>query len=131
MCDKTIESFARENYVIKFHSKEQFKRDFRILFSIRKMIRRFIKTGDINIRLLINHIIILTNVFGITPTNILLDNVFIDNKEGWAAIKSVLIFLDRFNLDGDFSNPCPVMKMELKLMEEIRQFNSKKEDHYQ
>lgn len=74
-----------------FFNDVEFKKDLYNLYIIRKMIRRFLKSGNINEKLLLNNVIIAINVFGITITN----NIFelILSRDEFAVIKSALLFL--------------------------------------
>ena len=44
---------------------EEFKQDFNRLVSLKKLFGRYQKTGELRTRLILNHIIILYNVFGV------------------------------------------------------------------
>ncbi len=74
-----------------FFNDVEFKKDLYNLYIIRKMIRRFLRSGNINEKLLLNNIIIAINVFGIEITN----NIFelILSKDEFSVIKSALLFL--------------------------------------
>jgi hypothetical protein len=69
-----------------------FNEDIARIHMVRKLIRKFISTGDINEKLVLNHIIILYNGFGEFTLNIL---YFIFTKEEYKYINSFLIFLNR------------------------------------
>ena len=75
-----------------FFNDVEFKKDIYNLFTIRKMINRFLKTGNINEKLLLNNIIIAINVFGISQINVIFDAIL--NDEEFGVIKSILKFLN-------------------------------------
>lgn len=82
----------------KFFNENEFKKDVYALFIIKKMINKFIRTGIINDKLLINNIIISYNVFD----NKIIDlfKIIMQTKE-MEIIKSFLLFLDLYDQDDD------------------------------
>lgn len=93
---KVIEIATEDYQKNGFFDELEFKKDIYNLFIIRKMISRFLKTGNINEKLLINNIIILINVFGVERANRLLRTVLSDNE--FSVAKSILVFLDCYIL---------------------------------
>lgn len=89
--DEIIRLAGDVYYKNGFFNDVEFKKDLYNLFIIRKMIKRFLKTGNINEKLLLNNIIIAINVFGIIQINILFEMIL--TKEEFGVIKSALIFL--------------------------------------
>ena len=59
---------------------------------------KYIKPGEVKIHLLLNHVIIVYNVFGDAATPLLF---FKMDKEYWSIIKSIMIFLDRYPKDNE------------------------------
>lgn len=84
----------------KFFNENEFKKDVYALFIIKKMINKFIRTGIINDKLLINNIIISYNVFD----NKIIDlfKIIMQTKE-MEIIKSFLLFLDLYDQDDDIN----------------------------
>lgn len=108
MQKNAIEEIARENYDKDgFFNHIEFKRDLRIIFIIKKMVNRFIKTGIVSDKLLVNNVIIVCNSFGVTKANILLRAILPDKH--WAVVKSILIFLSSWNHTEDEVVPDRVM----------------------
>ena len=89
--DEIIRLAGDVYYKNGFFNDVEFKKDLYNLFIIRKMINRFLKTGNINEKLLLNNIIIAINVFGIIQTNSLFELIL--TKEEFSVIKSALMFL--------------------------------------
>jgi hypothetical protein len=64
-------------YAMKYYDNphcqdiEEFEEDLKRFQYIRKLFNRFIRDGDLRERLLLNHITIIYNVFGIQATNML------------------------------------------------------------
>ena len=55
----------------QFHSISEFENDLNRSMSIQKLFYRYVKYGELKERLILNHIIIMYNVFGIHATDIL------------------------------------------------------------
>lgn len=96
-------------------NRKKFKSDIYTFFVIRKMVIRFLKKGEINEKLLINNIIITLNVFGISQVNRILR--IITNDEEFSIIKTILIFLNSYNLKGDHCRQNPIIK---DILEDIK-----------
>ena len=90
--DEIIRLASDVYYKNGFFNDVEFKKDLYNLFIIRKMINRFLKTGNINEKLLLNNIIIAINVFGIMRINLLFELIL--TREEFGVIKSALLFLN-------------------------------------
>jgi hypothetical protein len=112
-----LEKFAREHYDNPHCAGEdEFQEDFQRLKCIKKNINRYLMCGEISERLLLNHIVILFNVFGIEPTKTMLDEKMDDDH--WPILKACLLFLG-YTTEGEYSqvelDPVIVSKLrELK-----------------
>ena len=63
-----VNKILRSNYKISCYEEDEFLDDFVRFKYIKKVITRYLQTGDVNGRLLINYVILLTNVFGVPCT---------------------------------------------------------------
>ena len=88
------------NYAMKHYdnpeckSVDEFQEDLTRTKYIKRLFRKYKTSGDLKERLLLNHIIIFYNVFGIeAATNILFFKI---EKEFWPLLKTFLVFLDLF-----------------------------------
>ena len=104
MIDKTeLIRLASEVYSKNdFFNDVEFKRDLYNLFIIRKMIIRFLRSGNINEKLLLNNTIVAINVFGIIRTNLLFELLLSD--EEFSVMKSILTFLGCYKLNADIES---------------------------
>lgn len=59
---------------------------------IKRLLRKYNQTGEVQERLVLNHLIILYNVFGIEPANKML--FFRLEKELWSPLKTFLVYLN-------------------------------------
>jgi len=72
-------------------STEEFYNDLNRIKYIKRLLNRYLATGEISERLLLNHIIVFYNVFGVIPATKLLA-VKLEYKY-WSVIKTFLVFL--------------------------------------
>lgn len=73
-------------------TKEDFYDDLAKFKYIKKLLRRYVKTGDLKIELLINHFVIVFNVFNEAALPLLFFKI---EKELWPPLKTILLFLNR------------------------------------
>ena len=66
-----------------------YKRQFKYL---KRLLRKYIQTGEIQERLVLNHLIIIYNVFGIEAANKMA--FYRIEDELWPALKTFLIYLN-------------------------------------
>ena len=85
-------------FAIKFYdnpqavTKEDFEDDLKRIKYIKRLLKRYKNTGVLKTHLILNHLIVLFNVFNDATVPLLLYNL---EKDLWPAIKSFLIFLNR------------------------------------
>jgi hypothetical protein len=82
-----------------------FEEDIKKFKYIKRLFRRFETTGELKKHLILNHIILLYNVFGDAATPLLFYKIE-DNY--WPVMKAFLLFLDRLppSLNKDVNNDC-------------------------
>jgi hypothetical protein len=86
-------------FAIKFYDNPQavtmddFETDLKRIRYIKRLLKRYKNTGELKIHLILNHLIILFNVFNDAAVPLLFYNL---DSELWAALKSFLLFLNRF-----------------------------------
>ena len=84
--------FAQQNYDNPTLQKEQeFYDDIKRFKYLKRLFRKYKITGNIKVRLAVNHIIVLQNVFGVEAACILL--LYKLDKSYWGSLKSVLNYL--------------------------------------
>ena len=85
--------FAQHHYVNPTLQKEQeFYDDIKRFKYLKRLFRKYKATENIKIRLVLNHVIVLANVFGVEAACILL--LYKVEKMYWSYLKSVLVYLD-------------------------------------
>ena len=85
--------FAIKNYENPHAvTKEDFDRDLNHFKYIKRLLRKYKKEGDLKTHLLLNHFIILYNIFGEAATPMLFFKV---EDELWSCVKTFLLFLNK------------------------------------
>lgn len=85
-------------FAIKFYNnpqavtKEDFEDDLKRIKYIKRLLKKYKNTGVLKTHLILNHLIVLFNVFDDAAVPLLFYNLETDL---WPSIKSFLVFLDR------------------------------------
>jgi hypothetical protein len=96
-----FDNLNEDNYLlfaIKFYdnpqslTKEDFESDLKRIRYIKRLLKKYKLTGELKTHLILNHLIILFNVFNDAAVPLLFYNL---EKDLWPTIKSFLIFLNR------------------------------------
>ena len=74
-------------------TKEDFEKDLNHFKYIKRLLKRYKNTGVLKTHLLLNHFIILYNIFGEAATPMLFFKI---DEELWSYMKTFIIFLNRF-----------------------------------
>ena len=89
---ETIDIFAKRHYDSPGAGKEEFEDDMKRFKYLKRLFRKSESSKEFKARLIINHIIILANVFGIDAASTLL--FFKIDKQHWSLLKTILILLN-------------------------------------
>jgi hypothetical protein len=73
-------------------TKEDFDKDIHHFKYIKRLLKRYKNTGELKTHLLLNHFIILYNIFGDAATPMLFFKI---EKELWSVMKTFVMFLNR------------------------------------
>ncbi len=91
--DKNFLLFAIKNYDNpQAVSKDDFDKDLNHFKYVKRHLKKYKKTGELKTHLLLNHFIMIYNVFGEAATPMLFYKI---ESELWSALKSFIIFLNR------------------------------------
>ena len=86
--------FAIKNYENpQAVTKDDFEKDLNHFKYIKRLLKRYKRDGVLKTHLLLNHFIILYNIFGEATTPMLFFKI---ERELWSAMKSFIVFLGRF-----------------------------------
>lgn len=93
---------------------EDFEEDLKRFKYLKRLFKRYVKTGILRTHLILNHLIILYNVWGEAATPLLLYKL---EREYWSSLKTFLVFLNRWpenllddvNVDDDIKEHLSVI----------------------
>lgn len=74
------------------HNIEEFEEDVKRFLYLKKLLSRYAKNDDLKERLILNHIIVLYNVFGDATLNMLFYKI---DEELWRSLITFLVYLER------------------------------------
>jgi hypothetical protein len=81
---------------------------------IKRLLNRYHKTGEVNERLVLNHLVVLYNVFDEAATDMLFYKL---GQEYWSDLKTYLVFLHRMPLQTIVSEG--IKQTDIPLNEEL------------
>ena len=92
--DDNFQLFAIKNYENpQAVTKEDFDKDRNHFKYIKRLLKRYKNTGVLKSHLLLNHFIILYNIFGEATTPMLFHKI---DQDLWPTMKAFIMFLNRF-----------------------------------
>lgn len=98
LTDSTLLLYAAKHYYNpQFSDEEEFFEDLKRFKYVKRLVNRYLETGEFPHRLLLNHIIIIFNVFGIEASLSILE-LRLDEKH-WPVIKPILVYLSYIRND--------------------------------
>jgi len=96
-----FDELNEDNYLlfaVKFYDNpqavtfEDFESDLKRIRYVKRLLKRYKNTGELKVHLILNHLIILFNVFNDAAVPLLFYNL---DRDLWPSIKSFLVFLNR------------------------------------
>lgn len=86
--------FAIKNYENpQAVTREDFDKDLNHFKYIKRLLKRYKSTGELKTHLLLNHFIVLYNIFGEATTPMLFYKI--DEQDLWSCLKTFVVFLDK------------------------------------
>jgi hypothetical protein len=115
--------FAIKNYENpQAVTKDDFQKDLNHFKYIKRLLKRYKKTGDLKTHLLINHFIVLYNIFGEATTPMLFFKL---EREMWTQVKTFIVFLNRLpQFPKTYIHNIPV---DINCLEQLQKIYSKDE----
>ena len=100
-------------------TKEDFEKDLNHFKYIKRLLKRYKGSGELKVHLLLNHFIILYNIFGDATTPMLFFKI---DQNLWSAIKTFIVFLDKL---PDFPK-CYIHNIEMdeRCLEELEKISN-------
>lgn len=74
------------------HSVQEFEEDLKKFLYLKKLLGRYKNNGELRERLILNHIIVLYNIFGEAATRMLFHKI---DESCWDALVTFLVYLNR------------------------------------
>jgi hypothetical protein len=103
-------------------TKDDFQKDLNHFKYIKRLLKRYKKTGDLKTHLLINHFIVLYNIFGEATTPMLFFKL---EREMWTQVKTFIVFLNRLpQFPKTYIHNIPV---DINCLEQLQKIYSKDE----
>lgn len=104
---------VRQYYKPNCIDAEEFYNDMKRFMYLKRLFYRYKNTGEVSERLILNHLIVLFNVFDIKPTLKMLEYQIEDKY--WSALKPFLIFLNYIKND-EYTD----IKMDQNVIDKLR-----------
>jgi len=74
------------------HTIQEFEEDLKRFLYIRKLLNRYKKEGELRERLILNHVVVLYNLFGDAVTNMLFFKI---DRQDWPTLVPFLVYINR------------------------------------
>ena len=93
LTEDTFIPFAMKHYDNpQCQTIEEFEDDLKKFLYLKKLFTRYRLSGELRERLIVNHIVVLYNLFGSATTKMLFHKI---DQEYWALLVTVLVYLNR------------------------------------
>ena len=93
--------------------RKEFLDDMKRFKYLKRLFRKYDTSGTLKVRLILNHIIVLANVFGVDASSTLL--FFKIEKKHWSTLKTFLVYLN-YMPENDLKN----IATDVKVLKELR-----------
>lgn len=99
-------------------SMAEFEEDLKRFAYLKKLFGRYKENGDLKERLILNHIIVLYNLFGIVTLELLFFKL---EKQYWNALATFLVYLDRMPQEvPEFNIKLDELEIDQTIIEALR-----------
>lgn len=92
-------------------TREDFDEDMKRFKYLKRLFKRYLREDKLRTHLIINHLIILYNVFGEAATPLLFFKL---EREYWCILKTFLVFLNKYPM-----GMLPELQLEEEIVEEL------------
>ena len=125
MIDQPINEHTFLTIAMRFYDNPQclnvteFEEDLRKFLYLKKLFNRYTETGDLKDKLIINHLVVLHNLFGVATTELLF---YKTEPKHWSLLATFLTFLDRMpDQIPDFNINMSTLDIDLSLLKLLEQ----------
>lgn len=103
LTDNNFILFAAKHYNSPHYCTSEFNSDLKRITYIKRLLKKYKKSGELAERLILNHLILLFNVFG--PTIAVNQMIFFKLEiEYYSALKTFLVYLNRMSEEIEINN---------------------------
>lgn len=96
----------------------EFDEDLKRFLYLKKLFARYYKNGELRERLILNHIIVIYNLFGEASTDMLFFKI---DREYWPALVTFLIYLNRVGDEiQQYAMPVSEIQLDNVIVEALR-----------
>ena len=100
------------------HTTQEFEEDLKRFLYLKKLFSRYRASGELRERLILNHIIVLYNLFGEETTKMLFFKI---EEQDWSTLVTFLIFLERMpEKVEDFNIVTANISLDEKVIQALR-----------
>ena len=100
------------------HTTQEFEEDLKRFLYLKKLFSRYRASGELRERLILNHIIVLYNLFGEETTKMLFFKI---EEQDWSTLVTFLIFLERMpDKVEDFNIVTANISLDEKVIQALR-----------
>lgn len=96
----------------------EFNEDLKIFTYIKRLLRKYNREGNIKVRLILNHIVTVNNLFGPLPSTRML--FFYVDEENYSQLKTFLWYLSILPEDIPEAN-IPEIEFDQEILEELKE----------
>lgn len=118
--DSTFLIYAAKHYDMKTAaSADDFYEDLKRFQHLRRLFKRYHEDGDLRVRLILNHLIVIYNCFGSAATNML----FMRLEEYHTYLKPFIVFLNFMPNEIEYKNkkmPTSEISLDINIVKELR-----------
>lgn len=118
--DSTFLIYAAKHYDMKTAaSADDFYEDLKRFQHLRRLFKRYHEDGDLRVRLILNHLIVIYNCFGSAATNML----YMRLEEYHTYLKPFVVFLNFMPNEVEYKNkkiPTSEISLDINIVKELR-----------
>ena len=119
LTDENFLVYAMHNYDNpQCHSLTEFEEDVKRFLYLKKLFSRYRNDGELRERLILNHIIVLYNIFGVSTTRMLFHKI---DPLNWHILVTFLVYLERMPEDiAEYGIVLSDIKLDERIISTLR-----------
>lgn len=105
---------AKHYYNPKYIDMEEFQEDLKRFKYVKRLLNRYLESGKLSERLILNHLIVIFNVFGIEASLNILELKLLEKH--WPLVNPFLVFLKAIPYDADLLMDIDIYETLMKVV---------------